>query len=99
MKTSNWILLTALYVSQFLPVAFFFMGLPVILRDQGMGLEQIGALYGLGMVWVLKFLWAPLLDRVRFGRFGHYRAWLLLAQAGIAIVLVNESKHCCGVVA
>lgn len=92
MRFSNWILLAALYVSQFLPVAFFFMGLPVILRDQGMALEQIGALYGLGLVWVLKFIWAPWLDRIRFGRFGHYRVWLLLMQGGIVVVLALISQ-------
>lgn len=92
MKRADWFLLSVLYVSQFLPVAFFFMGLPTILRDRGMPIEQIGALYVLGIIWVLKFLWAPALDRWGLGRLGHYKGWLLLAQIGIACLLVLISQ-------
>lgn len=92
MKRADWFLLSVLYVSQFLPVAFFFMGLPTILRDRGMPIEQIGVLYVLGIIWVLKFFWAPAIDRWGFGRFGHYKVWLLLAQIGIACMLVFISQ-------
>jgi len=88
MSPFHWFFLASLYTAQFLPVAFFFMGLPVVLRAEGFSLEQISALYGLGFIWVLKFLWAPFVDRVRFGRLGHYRIWLLLMQIGIATVLL-----------
>lgn len=88
MSPFHWVFLASLYTAQFLPVAFFFMGLPVILRTEGFSLEQISALYGLGFIWILKFLWAPLIDRLRFGRLGHYRIWLLLMQMGIAVMLL-----------
>ncbi|MCW5708994.1 MFS transporter [Shinella sp.] len=88
MKPANWILIASLYVTQFLPVSFFFMGLPAILREQGRTLEEIGALYLLGFVWVFKILWAPLVDRVSFGRLGHYRGWLLMMQAAMIAMLV-----------
>lgn len=88
MKPANWILIASLYVTQFLPVSFFFMGLPAILREQSRTLEEIGALYLLGFVWVFKILWAPLVDRVSFGRLGHYRGWLLTMQAAMIAMLV-----------
>lgn len=88
MKPANWILIASLYVTQFLPVSFFFMGLPAILREQGRTLEEIGALYLLGFVWVFKILWAPLVDRISFGRLGHYRGWLLTMQAAMIAMLV-----------
>lgn len=88
MSPFHWVFLASLYTAQFLPVAFFFMGLPVILRTEGFSLEQISALYGLGFIWVLKFLWAPLIDRLGFGRLGHYRIWLLLMQISIALILL-----------
>ena len=34
MNLWGWILIASLYVTQFLPVSFFFMGLPAILREQ-----------------------------------------------------------------
>jgi MFS family permease len=89
MKPAHWCLIGSLYVTQFLPVSFFFMGLPAILRSEGKSLEQIGVLYLLGFVWVLKIFWAPLVDRFSFGRLGHYRGWLLTMQtAMIAVLLV-----------
>ena len=88
MKLSNWFLIASLYVTQFLPVSFFFMGLPAILRAQGRTLEEIGALYLLGFVWVLKILWAPAVDRISFGRLGHYRGWLILMQMAMIAMLL-----------
>ncbi|MEM8839664.1 MAG: MFS transporter [Pseudomonadota bacterium] len=87
MAVSHWILLFSLYVTQFLPIAFFAVALPVILRENGASLHDISLFYILGLVWVVKFIWAPLIDRVRFGRFGHYRIWLLITQS-LLVVLV-----------
>lgn len=92
MKLKHWFLIASLYVTQFLPVSFFFMGLPAILRQQGKTLEEIGALYLLGFVWVLKIFWAPLVDRVSFGRLGHYRGWLIVMQTAMVGMLVLISQ-------
>ncbi len=92
MKPAHWILIASLYVTQFLPVSFFFMGLPAILRAQGKTLEEIGALYLLGFVWVFKILWAPLIDRVSFGRLGHYRGWLIVMQTAMVGMLLIISQ-------
>jgi MFS family permease len=78
-------LLAALYGSQFIPLAFFLFGLPAILRAQGTSLEQLGLLHLIALVWVVKFLWAPLVDRFGSRRLGHYRGWLLSTQALIVV--------------
>ena len=90
-----WVLLT-LYLTQGLPHGFFAQAMPALLRQQGMSLEAIGLMSLVSLPWVLKFLWAPLLDhyqplkRLSFGRLdGHIRkTWIITANAGAAIVLV-----------
>ena len=78
-------LLAALYGSQFIPLAFFLFALPAILRAQGTPLEQLGLLQLIALVWVVKFLWAPLVDRFGSRRLGHYRGWLLTTQVLIVV--------------
>jgi|CXWL01.1.fsa_nt_gi predicted MFS family arabinose efflux permease len=74
------LLLALLYVTQALPLGFFVIAMPAILRSRGASLEQVGLLGVLAVPFLLKFLWAPLVDR--FGAAsGHYRSWLLWLQA------------------
>ncbi|MGC5617611.1 MFS transporter [Georgenia sp. Z1491] len=85
-------LLLALYVSQYLGIGFLFYGTASILREMGASLDSLAVLSSLGMIWALKFLWAPLIDRVGPGwRGGHYRTWLLVLQPACAAVLVAMS--------
>lgn len=88
MKPAHWCLIASLYVTQFLPVAFFFMGLPAILRSEGRSLEEIGTLYLLGFVWVLKIFWAPLVDRFSLPALGRYRGWLIITQTVMILLLL-----------
>lgn len=88
MKPAHWCLIASLYVTQFLPVAFFFMGLPAILRSEGSSLEEIGVLYLLGFVWVLKIFWAPIVDRFSLPALGRYRGWLILTQSVMIVLLL-----------
>lgn len=55
--------LLALYVAQGLPSGLFAHALPVFWREAGIGLAWIGALKLLALPWILKALWAPLIDR------------------------------------
>jgi PAT family beta-lactamase induction signal transducer AmpG len=64
------------------------------LRDEGTTLGAIGFLSWVGLAYSLKFLWAPLIDRVDapiFGRFGRRRGWMFAAQAVVALGLVALS--------
>lgn len=74
-------------MSQGLPFGFFTQALPVLLRQSGLSLTQIGLSSLLALPWALKFLWAPMVDRNYSARFGQRRSWIIPAQLCIAIVL------------
>ncbi len=60
------------------------------LRDVGLDLGSIGLISLASFFYLLKFLWAPLIDRYAFpltGFLGRRRSWLLVAQAAVAIGL------------
>ena len=66
------------------------------LRDEGTTLKAIGFLSWVGLAYSLKFLWAPIVDRVDaplFGRFGRRRSWMLLTQVLIAVGLAGLSMY------
>ncbi|MDB5739865.1 MAG: ampG3 [Alphaproteobacteria bacterium] len=61
------------------------------LADEGTSLTAIGFISWVGLAYSLKFLWAPLLDRLDvpwLGRLGRRRGWMALAQVIIALGLV-----------
>jgi MFS transporter, PAT family, beta-lactamase induction signal transducer AmpG len=81
-------LLGSLYVTQLIPLSFFSQALPVFMRQQGASLKTIGLLSLLGLPWMFKFLWAPLIDRYGFTSFGHYRFWIICFQTLAVFVLL-----------
>ena len=94
---SQLVLLGLLYVAQALPLGFFVVALPAILRDRGVGLEKLGILGALALPFLLKFMWAPLVDRYG-AESGHYRSWLLPLQAlavatVAAIAMLDPGEH------
>lgn len=61
------------------------------LREEGIALSAIGFLSWVGFAYSLKFLWAPLLDRMDvpgLAVLGRRRGWMVLSQVVIAIGLV-----------
>lgn len=85
-RLSRLVLLALLYVAQALPLGFFVIAMPAIMRSRGASLEQVGLLGALALPFLLKFLWAPLVDRYGSAA-GHYRSWLLWLQ-GLAVLTV-----------
>ncbi|MCR6502357.1 MFS transporter [Shinella sp. CPCC 101442] len=82
-RSAGWTvlgLLAGLYAAQSVTGSMVQTALPVVLRDAGMPLDQIGYLAVLFLPWALKFLWAPLIDR-----FPSERTWILLCQSGIIL--------------
>lgn len=74
-----------LYLAHALPLYFYNVALPAILRHQGVDLRWIGMLSLLYIPWAFKFFWAPVLDRWYFPGLGKRKSWLLFTQ--IALVL------------
>lgn len=88
MTLRSWALLGSLYVTQYFGTGFFLTSLVAILRASGAALEQVSVVYLLGLVWALKFLWAPWVDRWKSRRLGHYRAWLIAMQSLMVLCLL-----------
>ena len=64
------------------------------LRDSGTTLSAIGFLSWVGLAYSLKFLWAPIIDRVDapvFGRLGRRRGWMVVSQIVVALGLTALS--------
>ncbi|MEV0003705.1 MFS transporter [Micromonospora sp. NPDC050980] len=80
--------LTALYVTQYLGIGFITVGLTAILRDGGTSLDTLALLQVVGLIWPIKFLWAPILDRYGSRHRGHYRSWLLVLQTALVLTLL-----------
>jgi PAT family beta-lactamase induction signal transducer AmpG len=78
-----------------LPFYLVFQTLSAWLRQEGIERSTIGMLSWVGLAYSFKFLWAPVVDRMPLPFLtkwlGRRRSWLLLAQAGIAICILNMS--------
>ncbi|RPH53641.1 MFS transporter, partial [bacterium] len=84
-------LISTLYVSQAIPLGFFIVAVPAILRSQGLSLEGVGLLSAIAFPWLIKFLWAPLVDRFGSERRGHFRSWILPLQTLSVLTVVGIS--------
>jgi len=82
-----------------LPLSGFTLG--QWMSESGLSLGAIGLASMIGMPYILKFLWAPALDRLvppgALGRMGRRRGWLLLIQPLLvlsiaALALSNPSR-------
>jgi len=73
-------LLGTAYMCQAVPVGFCWVGLPLILRQEGAGLQMIGWLALLYAPWALKFLWSPWVDRYHLPCLGRRRTWIFPLQ-------------------
>jgi MFS family permease len=85
------LLLGSLYTTQFVGFAFFSVAIIAIWRKSGMPLEQLGLLSMLSLVWVIKFLWAPWVDRYIQKYNGNYKRFLLIVQSLLVCSIVFVS--------
>lgn len=76
-------LLSALYLAQGLPFGFQATALPIYLRERGLSLTAVGFAGALSLPWVLKALWAPLVDRYHAPSLGRRRSWLIPLQLAL----------------
>ncbi len=78
----------ALYLSEGAPIGYLWLALPTRLRAQGVPLEQITWLAAiLVLPWTFKFVWAPLIDLLRFSAWG-FKHWIFVAQTLMGLTLL-----------
>ena len=79
-----------------LPFMLVFSTMSAWLRVDGIDRTTIGMLSWVGLVYTLKFFWAPVVDRLRLPVltrvFGRRRSWLLLGQFGISAGLLQIAQ-------
>lgn len=63
-----------------LPLFVLYQLVPGWLRDQGVSLAEIGLFSLIGIPYVWKFIWSPLIDRYSLGNLGRRRSWMLATQ-------------------
>lgn len=80
--------LLGLYVAQSIPMSFFSTVVPVIMRQEAYSLESIGLLQLIKLPWVLKFLWAPLVDKYS-PTTRHYRRWIFVSELFYALIILG----------
>jgi len=78
-----------------LPFPLVFATLSLWLRSVDIERATIGFFAWIGITYSIKFLWAPVMDRLPLPGltkiFGQRRSWMLLAQAGIITGLIGMS--------
>ncbi len=89
--------LGGLYLAQAIPSYLFVAALPPIMRELGVSRTAIGAMSILLLPLVLKFLWAPWVDRLRPFARAHRAGWILITQsltilAILALILVGPTQ-------
>ena len=74
--------------SSTLPLVLLSGTLQAWYTDAGVSLMVIGSLSLLQYAYLVKFLWAPLMDHYTPMALGRWRAWILITQVGFALTLV-----------
>ena len=79
-----------------LPFYLVFATLSAWLRQAGIDRALIGMLAWVGILYSIKFLWSPVVDRLRLPLLhrllGRRRSWMLLAQSGLIVGLLEISR-------
>ncbi len=78
-----------LYLSQGICFGIAMDALPTLLRHDGAALEALAYLPLVGLPWVVKFLWAPLVDNHWNPRLGRRRSWIVPMQLLVLGCLVT----------
>lgn len=76
-----------LFVTQGMPLGLAFYAMPVLLRAGGASLEFLALVPLVMLPWVLKFLWAPLVDSRWLTNVGRRRSWIIPLQTCLVLAL------------
>lgn len=80
--------LAGLYLAQAIPSYLFAAALPPIMREAGVSRTAIAYLSLWFLPLLLKFFWAPYVDRVRPFARAHRAGWVIITQAGVIISIL-----------
>lgn len=69
------------------PIIYLFVGLPLVMRQNGWSGTEIGLLQLAGLPAVFKFVLATPLDRWHLGK-ANYHNWVIVLSSGYALVLL-----------
>lgn len=81
--------LAGLYLAQGIPGYLLVAAVPPIMRELGVSRTAIGLLALLMIPLTVKFLWAPLVDRLKLMAIGHRRSWILPTQLGTVLAIAS----------
>lgn len=81
--------LAGLYLAQGIPGYLLVAAIPPIMRELGVSRTAIGMLAVLMIPLTIKFLWAPLVDRIKLMSIGHRRSWILPTQFGTVLAIAS----------
>lgn len=82
-KGRKMLVMFLLGYSSGLPLMITASSLLLWYREYGVSIQNIGLLSLVGVPYVFKYLWSPLVDRYNFKWLGHRRSWIFLMQIAI----------------
>lgn len=82
-------LIAALYITQGIPLGLAMEALPTLLRQDGASLASLALLPLIGLPWILKFLWASMVDNHWTANIGKRKSWILPMQAIVLLCLLS----------
>jgi len=80
--------LFSLYVAQSIPMSFFSTVVPVIMRQEAYSLASIGLIQLVKIPWIIKFLWAPLVDKTSRS-LADYKKWIFFSELFYALIILS----------
>ena len=76
-----------------LPFLLYFSTLSVWMKEAGVAEGLLAFFSFFGLAWSFKFVWAPVIDRIDppglAKIFGRRRAWIFVAQTGLALAMIG----------
>jgi len=80
--------LLSLYLAQSIPMSFFSTVMPVIMRTENFSLTSIGLIQLIKLPWIIKFLWAPMIDKSAT-TLRKYKQWILFSELFYALIIFS----------
>jgi predicted MFS family arabinose efflux permease len=87
-NSNKFFVLFSLYIAQSIPMSFFSSIMPVIMRQENFSLESIGLIQLVKLPWIIKFLWAPFIDRYTVTT-KDFRRWIFGSEIFYALVIFS----------